>query len=405
MSYHQRLYGLDKKGTYKEWNISVLPCADMEGQYVIEVTYGKEGGAMTPQYTVIKAGKQGRSVYEQAVSEARSKVSKQHDKGYRETKEELNDLPVMAMLAKAMDPAKYKAGYGSPKLDGVRCMAKMENGEVTLTSRMGKPYNVPHIIKELQASMKEGEVWDGELYVHGEVLEDINSAVKREDAYDKWMKAEKALDAFTFANESDNAEYDKLCKAVDDASYIHGLRQRMQFHVFDIVKDGLTFKERLVEFQFKAETYVGRDIQFVEYVFCETFDDLKKLHDVYRQAGYEGIMWRSPEGLYESGKRSNGLQKYKEFFDMEMEIVDYVEDKNGNAVLVVFDPVPQERLEVGYGDFDARKDQIANFDKYKGKWLTVQIQSRFKKTLRAQFPTGKMIRAGRVIGGVFIPEE
>ena len=116
-------------------------------------------------------------------------------------------------------------------------------------------------------------------------------------------------------------------------------------------------------------------------------------------------MWRSPEGLYESGKRSSGLQKYKEFFDMEMQIVNYVVDKNGNAVLVVFDPVPQEMLEVTYGDFEARKDQITNFENYRGKWLTVQIQSRFKKTLRAQFPTGKLIRAGRVIGGVFVPEE
>ncbi len=402
MSYFQRLYGLDKKGGFKEWTVEVV--GEEDGSFNIVVKYGKEHGAMTSQVTNIRVGKQKRSVEEQAVSEAQSKVSKQLDKGYRAAKEELNDLPVMAMLAKPLDPAKYKEGYGSPKLDGLRCMAKKANGVVTLASRMGKPYNVPHIIKELEEIMQEGDVWDGELYVHGEVLEDINSAVKREDAYDKWMKAEKALDAYALENGEE--EYDRLLNEVDSTSFIYGLRKRMEFHVFDIVKEGLTFKERLVDFQFKAALHSDLgSIRFVEYVFCSTFEELKRLHDVYRQKGYEGIMWRSPEGLYESGKRSSGLQKYKEFFDMEMQIIGYVEDKNGNAVLVVFDPVPEERLEVTYGDFDARKDQIANFENYRGKWLTVQIQSRFKKTLRAQFPTGKLIRAGRVIGGVFVPEE
>ena len=300
-----------------------------------------------------------------------SRWRKQIDKGYRETKEELEELPLLPMLAQDYLKQGHRIKYpcfGSPKLDGVRCLAIRHEDRVELKSRGGKEYLVPHIQDQLFPIMKVGDVWDGELYIHGKYLEEVVSAVK------KWNE-----------NTPD-----------------------IEFIIFDMVKDE-SYEHRLISMQalrrYTLSCVEAPSIDVIE--FCEIQDErhMKEKHKEYVARGYEGIMLRNHNGVYESGKRSADLQKYKEFFDEEFQIVDVTEDRNGNGVLVVWDRVAGTHFDVCYGDFEERKCQLHNPEEYKGKALTVKYQTRYKDSKLPQFPTGLRIRDGYWEDGKFIPTE
>ena len=362
------LYGLDKKGGFKVWSI-------WTDEHLLTIEHGKEGGKMQKKVEEIRPKNVGKSnetsSAEQAELEAMSRWRKQIDKGYRETKEELEELPLLPMLAhdylKQGHRIKYPC-FGSPKLDGVRCLAIRHADRVELKSRGGKEYLVPHIQDQLSSIMKVGDVWDGELYIHGKYLEEIVSAVKK----------------------------------------YNDLTPNIEFIIFDMVKDE-TYAHRLISMQ-ALRRYIlscveAPSIDVIE--FCEIQDEnhMKQKHKEYVARGYEGVMLRNHDGKYESGKRSADLLKYKEFFDEEFEIVDVVEDRNQNGVLVVWDNTAGTHFDVCYGDFEERKRQLASPEQYKGKALTVKYQTRYKDSRLPQFPTGVMIRDGEWVDGVFIPSE
>ena len=362
------LYGLDKSGNLKTWRISV------ENNKII-ICFGKEGGKMQTKSEVITGKNIGRAnettPAEQAELEAMSRWRKQIDKGYRETKEELEELPLLPMLAQDYLKQGHRIKYpcfGSPKLDGVRCLALRHEDRVELKSRGGKEYSVYHIQDQLFPIMKVGDVWDGELYIHGKYLEEIVSAVKK----------------------------------------YNDLTPDIEFIIFDMVKDE-TYEHRLISMQalrrYTLSSVEAPSIDVIE--FCEIQDEqhMKQKHKEYVSRGYEGIMLRNCNGVYESGKRSADLLKYKQFFDEEFEIVDVVEDRNQNGVLVVWDNTAGTHFDVCYGDFEERKRQLASPEKYKGKALTVKYQTRYKDSRLPQFPTGVITREGKWVDGVFIPSE
>lgn len=362
------LYGLDKGGKYKVWSIWT------EG-HELYIMHGAENGKMQAKCENVWGKNIGRSnettPAEQAELEAMSRWRKQVDKGYRETKEELEELPLLPMLALDYLKQGHRVQYpcfGSPKLDGVRCLAIRHADRVELKSRGGKEYVVPHIQDQLMLCMEVGQVFDGELYIHGKYLEEIVSAVKKTN---------------------DNTI---------DLEYI----------IFDIVKDE-TYEHRLISMQalrrYKLSCLECPSIDVIS--FCEIQDEehMKQKHKEYVTAGYEGIMLRSHGGKYESGKRSADLQKYKTFFDEEFEIVGIKEDRNGNAVFELYDHVADKNFDCCYGDFDQRKHQLNNPEQYVGKALTVKYQTRYKDSRLPQFPTGVRIREGEWVDSVFIPYE
>lgn len=347
------LFGLDKGGGHKIWLIWT------EGDQLY-IQHGKVGGKLQTKQETVEPTNIGRANYRdgaaQAEFEAESRYKKQIDKGYRPTIEELKDLPTMPMLALDYKEAGHRIkfpAYGSKKLDGVRCLSIKENGKVVLRSRGGKEYYVKHVVEQLEQVQPDGTKWDGELYIHGEELEDIQSAAKK----------------------------------------LNALTSRIKFCIFDVVTDD-TYLGRLAVLGSFVRTCVKNTshLEVVDNEFLATPEDVKHWHDVYVRDGYEGVMVRNFQGLYESGKRSGDLQKYKEFIDEEFEVTGVEEDRNGNAVLVLWDPTANSSFTCGYGDFDERKRQLANPENYIGRWLTVKYFKRFKKTLLPQFPTGVCFR-------------
>lgn len=393
------LWGLDKKGGFKVWDIEVKD--GLYGDAYLVINHGKEGGKQTEKsdYFGCGSGKQGRNALEQAVSEAEARIKKQTDKGYRENKDDLGSLDVLAMLAADYRKQGHRIEYpcyGSVKYDGVRALAKKRNGIVTLESRTSQPYDIPHLTRILDIHMQDGDIWDGEVYVHNYELQDIVSAVKRTDPEKEIAKAKRAYD-------KDDSEQNEA--AVIEAILVGELRQKLQFHIFDVVSDK-PFSERVRDLdELCGIPVVSPCIQITEYGYIGSEEAMKEHHKWAVSNGYEGSMLRNFSGLYESGKRSASLQKYKSYLDSEFIILDVVPDKQGNGVFICQNDLNNLTFQVVMGSMAERLSALDSKEEFKGKHLTVQYQARYKDTLLPQFGTGKGVREGEVINGEFVPSE
>lgn len=417
MQVEMTLYGLNKAGGYKVWTIFT------DDQGLITIKHGKEGGKLQTKSEQVKGKNIGRAnettPAEQAVSEAQGKIKKQIDKNYREDKADLQSLPLIAMLAEDYNEVGHRIEfpcYGSDKLDGVRCLAKKRGGVVTLESRTGQPYDVPHVLAQLGRVMFEGETFDGELYVHGYALQEISSAVKRTDTQKEIDKAKRKLDKVSeygagikFDQKAQTAALDEY----DEALLIHQLRPQLEFIIFDALtpefEDDAPFAVRkgflsfLKDFRFC--NYDMPNVKVLDYVYIVSVEDLKLCHADAVSRGFEGLMLRNLKGIYESGKRSYDLQKYKTFLDMEFEIAGYEIDKDGCIVYVCRNNLKDNVFNVIFGTKEWKQRKALTAGEDDGKFLTVKFQSRYKHTLLPQFPTGVIFREGKLVDGKFIPSE
>lgn len=405
------MYGKEKNGDIKQWSIGAewVHCDMPEVQ--ITISHGKLNGKLTTKVESITEGKQGRTVGEQAILECKARIKKQKDKGYRDSIEELDELPLLAMLAGDYNKIGHridftKKVYGSVKLDGVRCVAKRKDGVVTLESRTGQAWDVPAIVCWLEKVMYDGEILDGELYVHGQALQDITSAAKRTDPDKEIAKCQRAYAKAELGSEG----YAKASEELEHALLIKQIREDMTFVVFDALEVGLEdakFSDRLVMLEglrIAINDYddASKWIKVLDYDVVESDEQLRSVwHPRAVKLGYEGYMLRSADGVYESGKRSADLQKFKTFLDEEFEIQRTTKDKQGYVVFELKNNINEEEFSCVIGDYGWRL-KVAD-DDFSGQWMTIQFQSRYKDTLLPQFPSGKLIREGKVVDGVFVP--
>lgn len=422
---NRTFYGKDKKGGYKVWKIEVRDndigvVGDWQIEAYICVTHGQEGGEMQQKIDTIHKGKQGRGPYDQALLEANAKIKKKMQKdGYRETKAELEDLPLRAMLAENAHHKghliRYEEGVDlSDKLDGLRLLAKRTEDDVELESRGGEHYDVPHIKAELMKVMKPGDVLDGEIYLHGQLLQDITSAAKRTDTQGKIDEVRKMIEKkgeYYRRPPKKGIQSPTLQEELEQNILIHEIRPQLQYVMFDKPSDKI-WRERLADLQEYAKLFNGSEfIKLLTYTRVYSEDEMKALHADAVIRGFEGEMVRNPDGLYESGKRSNDLQKYKHMVDDEIEdteflIVGMKADKQGNGIYVCKNNVNDLTFTVVMGSMADRLEALENADKIVGAaYLTVAFQTRYKNTLLPQFPTGKGIRYGKVVDGVFVPSH
>jgi DNA ligase-1 len=393
---NKTFFGKDKGGKYKVWTVEVKD--GLNGDAYLVINHGQEGGKQTEKvdYFGFGSGKQGRNAFEQAVSEAEGRIKKQVDKGYREDKAELEELPVLPMLAgdynKIGHRINYEKGvYLSDKLDGVRLMAKcLKDGSVKLESRTGQPYDLPHIVEELKGIMQPGDILDGEAYLHGYALQDITSAVKRTDTQKKVDAAVKKNDKLLTA---------ESLEELREAIHIHELRPKLQFVVFAVIESetvsqDMPFSEVVIE-TYGYRNYRAMDnpfIKFIHYELAYSEEAMKAAHKDAVKRSFEGIMIRNSDGVNESGKRSADLQKYKEFVDSEFVILDVEPNKDDGSSFLVQNDLNEETFSVTLGSMAQRAEFLANKELYIGKLITVKYQARYKDTLLPQFPTGVAIR-------------
>jgi DNA ligase-1 len=288
-----------------------------------------------------------------------------------ETKVETKEKYIRPMLAHKY--SKYGKKYlsepfaVSPKLDGIRSVGSLENGEIVLRTRNGKELifldNVKKHLKKL-LSRKEFSslVVDGELYSHNLSFNEISGIARSRK------------------NKSD----------LDD---------KMEFWIFDIVVSDLSYEKRVDILRRMKKVYSSpkKDenvLCFVDYEL-KNHSELLECHNSYVKRGFEGLMAREMTSKYEIGVRSNYLLKYKEFMDDEYKIVDTTTGVGGEEGAIVF------VCETGNGKIfsvrprgtiSRRREMYGVGDTFVGKYLTVRFQELDTTTQVPRFPVGIEVR-------------
>ena len=253
------------------------------------------------------------------------------------TNEKTKGVQILPMLANKWEDRHHyitEPFYVQPKLDGVRLLVSKSG----CFSRTGKVVNgVEHLTKDL----KDGEWLDGECYAPGKTFEEITSMFKMNP-------------------------------------------QKLEFHVFDYFnthKPDLPFAERQ-----KRVT--------VETLLVQKKSDIHKLHAKFVNQGHEGIMIREATSIYEIGKRSNYLLKFKEFQTEEYEIIgaNCGHGRDADAVVWVCKTATGNTFTVRpEGTIKQREVYYANRNRYIGKMLTVRFQNLTAFGV-PRFPVGVAIR-------------
>lgn len=396
------LYVKTNTGAIQYWSISV---EEIAGKFVGHPVAGRivtEYGQLnttSPQKTedCIYEGKNtgkknATTAIQQAEKEAQAKWEKQKKKGYVESidaaqNEELDALieggiePMLAesfmdvvfdvrpgheqdapQLVKTKQAKKMKFPcFGQPKLDGIRCVAILENGKCTLWSRTRKRItSCPHIIEEIEkrfGKSPEKLIFDGELYNHEfkNNFEHIVHLVRQE--------------------EPDPQHFD------------------VQYHIYDMVKS-VNFKSRA-----KALNILSQEaFTFLKFVLTEDInseDDVLTFLEKYKNLGYEGLMLRNADSEY-AHKRSVDLQKVKEFQDDEFKIVGVEEGRGkltGHAGSFICLTKAGKQFEAKMsGDTARLREYFINHSIWEGKLLTVRFQGYTNKENVPRFPVGHVIR-------------
>jgi DNA ligase-1 len=313
--------------------------------------------------------------------EAKSKWTDKKEKElYSETVENAEvpaTLIVRPMLAQTFNLEKKCAFpvYVQRKYDGIRCVAHLEDCSVILESRNGVPFSNFDVLREqLLPILQENPALylDGELYTNEIPFETLSG----------YVRCKKNL------TPSDIDEINKI-----------------QYHIYDfysVENPKETYQNRLnMLTELFQKIPIDSLIKEVKTDIANNHTDIQQFHADYVANGFEGIMIRSTNGLYELDKRSKYLHKYKEFMEEEFEIVGYHQGDAGEKGCVVWDCVRHFESNVNSdgktfavrprGTFEQRKEWFLEGDSYVGKKITVIFQE-YSQDGIPRFPVGKSIR-------------
>lgn len=250
------------------------------------------------------------------------------------------DKGLSAMLAHEWthEPLVYPV-YVQPKLDGIRCLLYEKEGDTIFQSRNHTFFqNFPHI------KGVHGVILDGELYRHDLEFQDITSIVRKKN---------------------------------------HPDLSKIQYHIYDIVGEG-TFEQRFIQFKDFPNAVETKKVFNV--------DEIEAYHADCVRRGYEGIMIRTPSGLYRQ-TRSKDLLKYKHFKTEEFKVVGHTVGKEG---IPIFECLAKESKTFGVmmkSTLEEKQAMLKDVESYYGKWLTVKYQELSKDGV-PRFPVGIDFRVG-----------
>lgn len=386
------LYARDSKGRINEWAIYVT---NKTLYSLLSVEEGLLDGAKTVTARTIKVGKNlgkmnATTPFEQACKQLESRVEKKKKQGYKSLEDlgipsilELEEaLPMLRTDANGLlKPMKAQPYYkvkivkgekiktnepvikfpcfGQPKLNGFRVMCRweeVEEGEglfktkveqAVFRSKEGLRYKLPHIEKEFIKEMffhnDTQLIFDGEMYIHGEILSQISSAVTKPNT--------KTL--------------------------------LLEFYIFDVAIENHSQESRFnLLATFEQYFFCNKEVpvKFVDIHPIENNEQAQQLTDEWISQGYEGGIFRDKKAFYQFGKRPQTMTKLKRADDKEFRIVDVIGGDN-SPELGVFVCVQEEGLQFNCtpeGDVDKKKEYLTNKHLYIGKKLTVRFFERTK---------------------------
>lgn len=333
------LYKKIKTGKTQYWEIKVIH------DQVITM-YGELNGKIQEHRYSSKKKNIGKAnettEYEQALNEANSKWAAQLKKGYTINPNEASGV-MAPMRVKSYQDQLNNVIFpciSTEKLNGVNGLFKRVEGKLTLYSRGGEVYpEVPHLTPHIHTVMDElgSNELNCELYIHGEHLQDIQSAVKKPNKLSPKLTA----NIFDIADSSEIYQYrrDKL-KAI--------------YSTLESI-DHVSLK------------YIG----FLIGVECHSHEQIELHYNQCMKRNLEGTVIKNLKGLYQYNVRSSDQFKYKKTQSAEFLIVGYNLDKNGLPVFIL----------KASDDFKAKpigtKEFWSNFnpEDYLGKWATIEFET------------------------------
>ena len=219
------------------------------------------------------------------------------------------------------------------KYDGVRAITIVNNGKATIYSRNGKVYsNFPHIEEALSQPEYEGMVFDGEI-----MSENFTSLMKQ-------------------VHRKEGAQTQDAFLALFDMITLEEFNKGLS-------NDGCYDRKLIMEEQLSD---LPECIKLVDYEVV----DLEQEADVFKQInkdaienGYEGIMVKPVDGLYEC-KRSNAWFKIKPYIEVTLTVESIEEGQGkfegttGALVCAGHDEGVDIKVNVGDGLTDTIRDSI-----------------------------------------------
>ena len=367
----------------------------------IIVNYGLVGGTLHTEYIHLTSKK---------VDELQSRINTKRKEGYKEL-HELKDsnidfskfgsdfdvdkdnfikflntyLPkysttsegfVLPMLAKVLDSDKpfdkFGAMLGQWKIDGLRCIIGAEEDlqdmfnpiRLTYHSRTGEDWTskmywmdeiiLPYLSAELVDMMvNEGACLDGELYLPGYSVNDINSFVKNDKLAQHYKLQYWCYD---------------IC--IENMSAV----KRNEFRLKNI-------KRIAYNFTTKAE-HLNCENQFV---LLPTYDYIKSMssaiyeRDRFMDLGFEGLILRNPNAEYQFGKRNQAMFKFKKVDDGKFEIINIIQEhkRSDLPLFICRNDINNQLFEVSINKpHDVQREILANKDEYIGKYMVVEFRAR-----------------------------
>lgn len=250
------------------------------------------------------------------------------------------------MLCKILDKTNKKLTekkwYGSYKLDGVRMLLFVRDGEIHTSSRGGGDYDIaatyiredPYIKKIFKDD--PNLILDGELYKHQKPLSWISGLVRKETL----------------------EENHKL----------------LTYNCYDIVDETLTFKERVKKLNLLKESCPANSKLII--IEQRPITGLKEIMDMHNEAvsnGYEGLVIKDPDKKYKCGARDNRALKIKEFTDNEFKIVGLVEGLREEDMCFLMEmPDGTQFKAKPIGDRELKQQYRKNINNIIGKMGTVR---------------------------------
>ena len=307
----------DSKGKVRQINIA-CEWNEKFQMYVITRSSGLYGGKFITQPNIeITKGKVKRTITEQAELEYNSNIKSYLDKGYKKISDfgytsidEFNPDKVLPkdktdtkgvkkpMLCKVYDTTDLKTQKVpywliSTKLDGVRCLLFMKDGEIKTSSRGGQDYDIATTYIKQDPFLLEvfnqypNIILDGEIYRHGWNLSTISGLCRLESVEER---------------------HKELC-----------------FHCYDIVDEDSTFSKRFAIlqnlYQLRETNYPDSKLVIVEHTVVKSNQEIMAVHNRFVAEGYEGAVIRDPNEVYKCGGRDRRMQKIKIFVDSEFKIL------------------------------------------------------------------------------------
>lgn len=192
----------------------------------------------------------------------------------------------------------------SCKLDGVRLTASLQNKNISLLSRNGKPLN--NFIEPLE---KELNIFFNELYLRTKQYYSADGEalfVENNNMFGTFQHLMKNIQALTPENIN-----------------------KIQYHIFDLIIENVKFIDRynLLKSIFDSNKDKFQKLKLVKHFECKDYftniDELEVfLSKKTREDKWEGLVLKTKNGLYEF-KRSKQFCKLKEFITEDLEVVGY----------------------------------------------------------------------------------